>query len=66
MCSGSCSHSPKWLNSAGRKTISDVNYTLGSGSRDNNEHGRIIAVQRSNTWSLSAGLRTFCAVLYLA
>ena len=39
---------------------------LAAGSRDNNEHGRIIAVQRSNTWSLSAAHRTFSAVPYQA
>lgn len=39
---------------------------LAAGSRDNNEHGRIIAVQRSNTWSLSAVHRTFSAAPYLA
>ena len=33
MCSGSCSHSPKWVSSAGRKTISDINYSLGSGEQ---------------------------------
>ena len=39
---------------------------LAAGSRDNNEHRRIIAVQRSNTWSLSAAHRTFSAVPYQA
>lgn len=39
---------------------------LAAGSRDNNEHGRIIAVQRSNTWSLSATHRTFSSVPYQA
>lgn len=39
---------------------------LAAGSRDNNEHGRITAVQRSNTWSLSATHRAFSAVPYQA
>lgn len=39
---------------------------LAAGSRDNNEHGRIIDVPRSNTWSLSAVHRTFSAASYLA
>lgn len=63
MCSGSCSHSPKWPNSVGRKTVSDMNYGRGRRSADNNECQRITPVQRSNTWSPLAALRPPAAPL---
>lgn len=40
MCSGSCSRSPKWVNSAGRKTM---DYDLGSGGRHNSPEGTMYA-----------------------
>lgn len=53
MCSGSCSHSPKSANSAGRKTVSDINYGPGSGRGDTGEHRGGAAAWRSHAWALS-------------
>ena len=63
VCSGSCSRSPKWPDSAGRETVSDMNYSRGSGNTRNNECERRTAVGRSNTGSPRAGLRPPAAPL---